>query len=155
MVKSLRYGILTPIKLLNDPSCSWKNFNFLPLHTSYFDKNIALPLLVRKTLSFCLFQSFSYTLNNKIAFFHIWFKVLFVIRIFDFFLQIIKSFSTLFIKTNSSWPIFESVKALETKTSCDSIYILLKILPDPFFSCFFFNYFLFILFNSCCYSISF
>ena len=27
------------------------------------------------------------------------------------------SFSTLFIKTNSSWPIFESIKALEIKTS--------------------------------------
>ena len=76
----------TPNKLLNTPlaSCSLRNFNFLLLHTAHFDKRIILPFLV--------FTTYFYTLNNKTTLFYIQFKFLFVNRIFEFFLYIIKFF---------------------------------------------------------------
>ena len=47
------------------------------------------------------------------------------------FFHVICSFITLFIKTNSSWLIFESINALEIKTSTFYvIYILVTILFD-------------------------
>ena len=70
---------------------------------------------------------------------------------FWFFLFIFSySFRTLFIKTNSSWLITESINALEIKAS---IVINLNFANNTIFSCFFFfffNYWL-ILFNSCSY----
>ena len=48
---------------------------------------------------------------------YIKFELLFIIIIFDFFFFISSnSFGTLFIKPNSSWLIFEAIKALEMKT---------------------------------------
>ena len=49
--------------------------------------------------------------------FYIYFKLLFVTGIFDFSFVSFNSFSALFIKTNSSRLIFESIKVVEIKTS--------------------------------------
>ena len=49
------------------------------------------------------------------------------------------SYSTLFIKTNSSWLIFESIKALEIKTS---ILLYLDFAKNTILSFFFFFFFI-------------
>ena len=71
MGKSLRIGIFTPAKLLNNAlaSCSLINFNFLLLHDAHFDKRIILPFLVFKNFAFLLY--FFYTSNNKMTLFYI------------------------------------------------------------------------------------
>ena len=45
------------------------------------------------------------------------YKLLFIIRIFNFFFHIVIVFSSLFTEKNSSWLIFEPIEALEIKTS--------------------------------------
>ena len=56
MGKSLRIGIFTPVKLLNNPlpSCSLRNFGFLLLHNDHFDKSIFVPFLVLTTYGYLL-----------------------------------------------------------------------------------------------------
>ena len=48
MGKSLRNRIFTSVKLLIHPlaSCSFKDFDFLLLHTAHFEKSIILPFSV-------------------------------------------------------------------------------------------------------------
>ena len=101
----------------NNPLASWsiKNFNFLLLYTEHFDKSIISPFLVLTKLDF-YFLYFFY-LSNNIALFCIYFILLFIIRFFLFLFFIFSnSFRTLFIKTNSTRLIFESIKTLEIKT---------------------------------------
>ena len=61
MGKSLRIGIFTPVKLLNNPlaSCSLRNFEFLLLRSENVYKSIILPFLVRTTwiFTFCIFST--------------------------------------------------------------------------------------------------
>ena len=81
-------------KLFNNPlaSCSLRNFDFLLFHTEHFNNSIFLPFFYSLQLLdfYCLY--FFYALNNKITLFYIWFKLLFITGIFDFFFNIIKFF---------------------------------------------------------------
>ena len=54
MDKSLRTGIFTPVKLLNNlsASCSLRNLYILLFYTEHFDKSYILPFLVLKTSGF-------------------------------------------------------------------------------------------------------
>ena len=86
--KSRRVGTFIPANLLNNPlnSSSLINFYFLLLHTAQFHININIPILVSTSFGI-LFSIFFYTSNNKNTLFCILFKLLFVIRIFSFFLH--------------------------------------------------------------------
>ena len=124
----------------NNPLASWslKTFDFLLLYSiEHFDKSIIFPFLVLTKLDF-YFLYFFYISNNKIALFYIYFKLLLIIRFFLFLFFISSnSFRTLFIKTNSLWLIFESIKRLEIKT-----YTLfnLHFANNHILSCFFFSF---------------
>ena len=123
----------------NNPLASWsiKNFDFLLLYTEHFDKSIISPFLVLTKLDF-YFLYFFYLSNNKIALFCIYFILLFTVRFFLFLFFIFSnSFRTLFIKTNSTRLIFESIKTLEIKS-----YTLfnLDFANDHILSCFLFSF---------------
>ena len=114
MGRSLRIGTFIRANLLNNPvaSCSLINIDFLPSQTSQFDLNIILPLVFIYSLNYHL--SLEFLVSSFISSY---------------------SFSTLFVKTHSSWQIFESNKALEIKT-----FLLFKLdfVNSTILSCFFF-----------------
>ena len=70
MCVSLKIGISIP-NLLNNPLafCSYRNFNFLLLHTEQFDKRIILPSLVLTTFGF-LFSVFFLHFKQQENIFH-------------------------------------------------------------------------------------
>ena len=114
MGRSLRIGTFIRANLLNNPvaSCSLINLDFLPPQTSQFDVNIILPLVFIYSLNYHL--SLEFLVSSFISSY---------------------SFSTLFIKTHSSWQIFESNKDLEIKTS---LLFKLDFVNSTILSCFFF-----------------
>ena len=114
-------GVLIPKLLYNLlASCFLVNFDFLLLHIAHLDKSIFVPFFIFTFSGFLLFV-FSYFSNNKRTLLYI---ILFLLLKFylslDFFIYFFLSsnyFGTSFIKTNSSWLIFESFKVLKIKSS--------------------------------------
>ena len=81
MGKSLRIGIFTSAKLLDNPlaSSSFRNFIFLLLQIAHFDKTIINLFVVLKGFGFLL-SVFFYTSNNKITLLYICIVYTFIYR---------------------------------------------------------------------------
>ena len=94
-------------------SCHLRIFDSLLLHTEHFEKNI-LSIYNFWIFTFCIFSTLQ-TLREHCFIFSLnfYFPLEFLISSFIS----LTFFDTLFIKTNSSWLTFESVKALDIKTS--------------------------------------
>ena len=120
------------------------NFGFFYFHTLCILIKGFFRFLSLQHLDF-YFLYFFYISNNTITFYrqtkifdkmlHSWSKGQLSLKIFISSCILTYPFSTLFLKTNSSWLIFELIKALEIKTS---ILFSLDFAGNTILSCFLF-----------------
>ena len=114
----LKVSLFLIPKLLNNPLAFFPliNFDFVLLHTAHFDKSIIFRFLSLKRMVFY----FLYFFTLKTIQLHCFTNRLKSVEVFKFLISSFISsyyFRTLFIIINSSRLIFESIKAVEIKTS--------------------------------------